>query len=430
MSNCFIDNRGTLIFPIKHDKFNNNFNFKECSISINNKNVFRGIHSNPYEKLVTCIQGKIIDIIINLDSNSDSYLDAQYFILDPSTDLFQIIVPKNYGHAFLSLMENSTIIYHFNGIFTDENTSYINYLDPLLNISMYLSKYIDINTIIISTKDKELKYIEPYEYMVLGSTGFLGKHIIKCLCEKNKRFLKCPYRLENINEIEKYIDMFKPKKIINCAGITGTPNIFWCDENKINTIETNIVYPLVLAKLCKDRNIHYTILGSGGIFKSDNIYNETDEGNFKGNFYSECRINLENIIKNYDNVLYTRINYPVSNTLSDKNLITKLLTYTNIDDNEFSITYIDELFPILIDMIDNNEIGICNLVNEGSIKLSEIMTIINKYKMHEYTLHNNIHTQPRSYSKLSIGKLDKYKISNINTAIHNCVYNYISLNNI
>ena len=57
----FVDNRGTLYFPIKH-----NYNFKQSTVSCNKKNVFRGIHINTFDKLVTCIQGKILDIVINL----------------------------------------------------------------------------------------------------------------------------------------------------------------------------------------------------------------------------------------------------------------------------------------------------------------------------------------------------------------------------
>ena len=42
----FKDNRGILLFPIK----NLNFSFKECTVSINKKNVFRGVHFNNFEK--------------------------------------------------------------------------------------------------------------------------------------------------------------------------------------------------------------------------------------------------------------------------------------------------------------------------------------------------------------------------------------------
>jgi len=130
------------------------------------------------------------------------------------------------------------------------------------------------------------------------------------------------------------------------------------------------------------------------------------------------------MIQHY-NVLYLRINYPISNHASDKNLLTKLLTYKKINDVEFSITYIDELFPILIDMIENDERGICNFVNEGVISPVKIMEIYNKYIHHDFEI---LKIEPdRSYAKLDIGKLCKYNISTIVDAIEKCICNIIKI---
>ena len=56
MNSSFVDKRGKLLFPIKNNGINHGFN--ECTISINKKNVFRGIHINQFDKLVTCVSGK------------------------------------------------------------------------------------------------------------------------------------------------------------------------------------------------------------------------------------------------------------------------------------------------------------------------------------------------------------------------------------
>ena len=127
----FTDTRGQLIFPIK----NSNFEFKEFTVSINKKNVFRGIHINDFEKLVTCIQGKILDIVINTSG------EITYYNLLPGD---QILIPRNYGHAFLSLEENSILLYHFNGVF--ESAKFIHYSHHL--------KLPD--NVIISEKDNKL----------------------------------------------------------------------------------------------------------------------------------------------------------------------------------------------------------------------------------------------------------------------------------
>jgi dTDP-4-dehydrorhamnose 3,5-epimerase-like enzyme/dTDP-4-dehydrorhamnose reductase len=415
----YLDNRGKLFFPVKH-----NFDFKQCTVSCNNKNVLRGIHINAFEKLVTCIQGKILDIIINFDINADNYLVPKYYELDPLTDNFQILIPKNYGHAFLSLEDNSIIVYHLSGEYTDADTKHIHYLDPFISLNLPISK----EHLIISDKDNLFHFIKPIEYIIFGANGFLGSSIIKILKTMDKHFIPCDLRLEEVDKIKDIFDTYKPKYVINCAGLTGNPNIFWCEQHKTQTIEINITYQLTLAALCQERNIHLTIFGSGGIFNNDKIYSETDVGNNFNNFYGECRINLENIVKNYCNILYLRINYPISDISSNKNLLTKLLSYTQIDECEISITYIDNLFPILINMIENLEVGVCNFTNPGQIYLAEI---INKYEKYSgiYTNvkinNNNMLNTNRSFARLETNMINKYNPLNIEEAINCCIQKYI-----
>ena len=432
MNNSFIDKRGKLLFTIKNNNNNNDddgtgdFKFTECTASINKKYVFRGIHVNQFDKLVTCVGGKILDIIINFNETDDDYLIPKYFLLDPTTDVFQILVKKNYGHSFLSLEDNSILVYHFNGIFKDEETKHIHYLDPFINMQLP----IDANQLILSDKDNIKHFVNNIDYAIFGSTGFLGSNIVEKLKLKNKKFITCSLRLQNIIEISEFLDIYKPKYVINCAGLTGSPNIFWCDENKIETIESNVTYQLTLAKLCFDKGIHLTCFGSGGIFESDKFYSEEEEGNYKKNFYSESRIYLENIIKNYSNVLYLRINYPMSSNKSNKNLLTKLLTYKNIEQVELSITCIDDLFIILFEMIENNENGVCNFVNPGSIKLFEILEIYNTYNdknPHTFNIvetNNTSSGNNRSYSRLNTNMLNKYNPKDIKNALEICCKNY------
>jgi 3,5-epimerase/4-reductase len=432
MNNSFIDKRGKLLFTIKNNNNNNDddgandFKFTECTSSINKKYVFRGIHINQFDKLVTCVSGKILDIIINFNETDDDYLIPKYYLLDPTTDVFQILVKKNYGHSFLSLEDNSILVYHFNGKFKDEETRHIHYLDPFINMQLP----VDSSHLILSDKDNIKNFVKNIDYAIFGSTGFLGSNIVEKLKLKNKKFITCSLRLQNIIEISEFLDIYKPKYVINCAGLTGSPNIFWCDENKIETIESNVTYQLTLAKLCFDKGIHLTCFGSGGIFESDKFYSENEEGNYKKNFYSESRIYLENIIKNYRNVLYLRINYPMSSNKSNKNLLTKLLTYKNIEQVELSITCIDDLFIILFEMVENNENGICNFVNPGSIKLFEILEIYNKHNdknPHTFNIvetNNTSSGNNRSYSRLNTNMLNKYNPKDIKNALEICCKNY------
>ena len=270
------------------------------------------------------------------------------------------------------------------------------------------------------------------EYLIFGSTGYIGSSILHYLKILNKNFKICTLRLHEIEKIKEELDTYKPKYVINCAGLTGTPNIFWCEDNKIETIMVNVIYQIFLANLCFARGIHLTSIGSGGIFNNDKEYSENEEGNFKGNFYGITRIYLENIIKNFPNVLHLRINYPISSTSSNKNLITKLLSYKNVDQIEISITCMDNLIPILFRMIENNETGVCNFTNPGSITLEEILNIYNTlfssfnntHKKKIFGLNNIDESRKRSCARLITEKINKYNPLGIRYSIEECLKNY------
>ena len=398
------DNRGELLFPIK----NSNFVSVECTVSKNKKNVFRGLHCNSFSKLVTCIQGSILDIIVNLDKNADNYLIPQYFNLSSyNSSSNQIIVPPNYAHGFLTLEEDTTIIYHFSDKFNPEETIHINYLDPYINIELPFN----IQPI-LSDKDNIKNFIKPTDYLILGSNGYLGNHIMNVLKTQGKNIIVINDRLSDIHTIKKKLSLYRPKYVINAAGLTGTPNIDWCDTNKEETIETNITYQLTLCHICKELNIHLTIFGSGGIFNTSGIKTESDSGEYYGKFYSESRIYLENIVKHYSNVLYLRINYPISSCSNSKNLLIKLASFTKISNTNLSITCVDTLFPLLSNIIENKEIGIMNFVTPGVINLIDIK---NKYN----TLNNNpnifeiVESNERPCPILCTKKIEKYNPLNI-----------------
>ena len=407
----FCDKRGKLIFPIK----NNNFYTKETTVSINHKNVFRGIHVEQFYKLVTCIKGRILDIIIDFNKDSIDYLIPKYITLDTSDN--QILINPNVGHAFLSLEDDSIILYHFSEVYNKDTTVTYNYKDPIFNIKLPISHPI------ISDNDLFSPFYKKIDYYIFGSTGFIGSIIKDTLNDLNKNIYNTKLRLDNVEQIENEIMIYKPTYVICSAGLTGEPNISWCETHKTETIETNITYQMTLAHICKKHNIHLTIIGSGVIFHNDKFYTEDDEGNYDKNFYGKCRIFLENMVKNY-NVLYVRINYPISKNYSTKNLITKLLSYSKIDNVEITLTYLDELIPYLVDMISNHELGICNLVNEGKISLEEITHIYYEVKNMKYdkTITNN--TINRSTSLLHVGKLKKYNAMNVKDAVRECVQNY------
>lgn len=367
----YSDDRGYLLFPIKDGKYMDKMTediSKECTYSVNKKNVFRGLHINTFGKLITCIVGEFIDIMVDINVSPPK---VNYYHLKPGT---QVYCPGNYAHGFFSLKENSVLSYHCEGIFGNEEGGLLNYRDPVLNIE--LPKRLTYNDIIINEKDSNAPFLK-YDYFIIGHTGFIGSNILNELIKNNKRVYCINYRLYEKEKIKKLLEIYKPKYFINCAGITGNPNIKWCDTNKLETLNVNVIYQIELLNICEKLNIHYTLLGSGAIFKDINEATNTTLGNDYTNFYSECRILLEKLVKDYSNYLLLRINYPISykkeNELNPKNLLNKLLNYQKIEDITLSITDLDQQIPDLINLIENKKLGIKNFVLDEQQSLKDII---------------------------------------------------------
>ena len=76
--------------------------------------VMRGMHfqTSPYEqaKLVKCLRGKILDIIIDINPESPSYRKVFGVLLSEKNNK-QLFVPKGFAHGFIALSDNAIIRY-------------------------------------------------------------------------------------------------------------------------------------------------------------------------------------------------------------------------------------------------------------------------------------------------------------------------------
>jgi len=400
----FEDQRGTMKF------INENITcmIKQQFLSINEKNVIRGIHCSPYGKIVTCLTGKFIDYSICLTDNPPTY---KKYLLEKNS---QVYIPPNHGHLFISLENNSQMLYQLEDIYNAEFDKNINYMDPYINLDIPNNNYI------LSVKDKNSSFLKPIDFIVLGGNGFIGTDICKTLEKLGKNFIKLNTRLENFEYLEKQLKLYKPKYVISAAGISGKPSVQWCENHKEETLHTNLTLQLSLMNLCKRLNIHLTICGSGLIYNGDKKFTEEDIPNLDILYYSKVRIMLEECLNEYDNVFYPRIIYPISSSGHDKCFLNKLvkLYHNSVNDIEISVTVLDSLLPHMVNLIENNFVGKLNFVNPNKIKLS---TMLELYKKHiNNTFKWTISNRPNPINCiLDTTKIEKMcpTIDNVETAI-------------
>ena len=58
-----------------------------------------------------------------------------------------------------------------------------------------------------------------------GKTGWIGQKLITILTERGVTCKAADARLENIQDVAAEIDEYKPTHVLNCAGLTGRPNV-------------------------------------------------------------------------------------------------------------------------------------------------------------------------------------------------------------
>jgi len=116
------------------------------------KNVVRGIHCSPYSKLVTCIKGRIWDVVVDLRKGSPTYLKWRGKELSPTQQLY---IPPRCGHAFISLDEDNIVMYFQGGTWNPKFEMDTNYLDPQINI-----KWPKAEQYILSDKDRNAPFLD------------------------------------------------------------------------------------------------------------------------------------------------------------------------------------------------------------------------------------------------------------------------------
>jgi dTDP-4-dehydrorhamnose 3,5-epimerase len=112
--------------------------FVQCSISFNRKKgTIRGMHFQlpPYEeaKIVTCIKGKIFDVVIDLRKNSPTF--KQWEINELNSESHNMVYcPKGVAHGFQTLEDNSEIYYQMSEYYKPKYYRGIRYNDPNFKI--------------------------------------------------------------------------------------------------------------------------------------------------------------------------------------------------------------------------------------------------------------------------------------------------------
>ena len=166
--------------------------------------------------------------------------------------------------------------------------------------------------------------------------------------------------------------------VVNCAGVTGTPNVDACELDKQNTIYGNAIFPGILQEAAEKNGVRMSHFSSGCIYTGD-IQTVDAAPNFFGSTYSIAK-GVSDVYLG-DKAQVYRIRMPFTGKVEAKNYLYKVYNYAKtaklIDAGQNSLTDLDEAVSVACDlMLDDAPNGHYNLVNNGSVDMHELAEIM------------------------------------------------------
>ena len=157
----FEDNRGWFSETYNKEKLKYlgiNIDFIQDNHSFSfQKGTIRGLHfqNKPYSqsKLVHCIRGSILDVVVDLQKDSPTY--KQWVAIElTENNKKQLFIPKGFAHGFLTLADNTEVLYKVDNYYNKETERVICFNDPEIGID-----WVENNPI-LSEKDNSAPFLK------------------------------------------------------------------------------------------------------------------------------------------------------------------------------------------------------------------------------------------------------------------------------
>ena len=153
----FEDNRGYFYEKFNEKKFEEltgmNGHFGQDNISKSSYGVLRGLHlqkgKKAQAKLVSCLEGKVWDIAVDLREDSPTF--GKWFGVELTDEnKLQFYIPRGFAHGFVVLSETAVFSYKCDNFYCKEAEGGVIWNDENLQIDWK----IPISEVILSEKDK------------------------------------------------------------------------------------------------------------------------------------------------------------------------------------------------------------------------------------------------------------------------------------
>ncbi|WP_156741568.1 dTDP-4-dehydrorhamnose 3,5-epimerase family protein [Occultella aeris] len=135
------DPRGVFLEWYKDERFveavGHSLDLNQANCSVSAAGVLRGIHfadvPPSQAKYVTCARGAVLDVVVDIRVGSPTFGQWDSVLLD-DVDRRAIYLSEGLGHAFMSLEDDSTVLYLCSSGYAPGREHGVNPLDPEIGI--------------------------------------------------------------------------------------------------------------------------------------------------------------------------------------------------------------------------------------------------------------------------------------------------------
>lgn len=148
------DERGFFLETYREEQLNSkgiNVHFVQDNFSKSQKGTVRGLHyqiEQPQDKLLMVMQGKIIDVAVDLRRNSSTF--GKHTAVELSSEnKHQLFIPKGFAHGFSVLSNEALVYYKCSDYYLADGERGLLWNDPDLGINW------QVDEPVISKKDQQ-----------------------------------------------------------------------------------------------------------------------------------------------------------------------------------------------------------------------------------------------------------------------------------
>jgi len=283
--------------------------------------------------------------------------------------------------------------------------------------------------------------------VIVGANGWIGQQCAEHLAAHDKKPTVKAFggRATDYAALVSFLRECRATHLLSTMGRTHGnaegkhyPSIDYLElpGKLVENMNDNLLGPVTMMKIAHDLGIHFTYMGTGCIFEYDaahpEVFGDDDLPNFFGSQYSVVKGVTDRIAHLFGSeTLNLRIRMPISSHPHPRDFITKITGYTNICPRENSMTVLDDLLPVAVDLMLSGVVGTVNLVNQGTMNHQEILKIYARYvdTEHKWNVvtgeeHDKLLKSKRSNNHLQPSKvLEKYNIPTLEQSINRILSN-------